>query len=74
METLTPAVLEDDELEPMLYDPRDPARATTLDHLPGKPRIDADGELEVEHGTSFHLLIAPVLFGGLLAAAVIRMV
>ena len=42
--TLNTKVLEDDPLEAMLYDPHRPDRATTLDHLPGKPTIGPDGE------------------------------
>lgn len=74
VETLKPAVLEDDEREAMLYDPYDPSRATTLDHLPGKLKVNAAGELESLRLISFHLLIAPVVFVGLLVATVIRMV
>jgi hypothetical protein len=31
--------------EPVLYDPRNPARATVLDALPGSPRVDDDGRV-----------------------------
>jgi hypothetical protein len=74
VETLRPGLLEDDEREAMLYDLRSPSRATTLDHLPGSPKVTADGELEVRLGTAIHLLIAPVVFAGLVAATVIRMI
>jgi hypothetical protein len=57
----------------MLYDPRAPAHATTLDHLPGSPRITPSGNLEAQPGIVIHLLIAPIAFVGLLAATVIRM-
>ena len=73
VKTLDPAPLEDDEREPMLYDPRAPSHATTLDHLPGSPKITPSGDLEARSGTVIHLLIAPVAFVGLLAATVIRM-
>ena len=69
--TLNPASLEDDALEPMLYDPYAPARATTLDHLPGSPRIAPGGTLEARPGIVVHLLIAPIAFVGALIAAVI---
>jgi hypothetical protein len=72
VETLEPGPLEDDEREPMLYDPNAPSRATMLDHLPGSPRITAGGELEVQSGTAAHLLILPMLFVGLLAMTVIQ--
>jgi hypothetical protein len=74
VKTLTPGPLEDEAREAMLYDPRSPRRATTLDHLPGAPKIGAGGELEARPGTALHLLILPVLFVGLAAATVIRMI
>ena len=67
-------VLEDDEREAMLYDPRSPSRATTLDHLPGSPKVTTDGEIAARPGTAIHLMIAPILFVGLVAAAVIWMI
>lgn len=73
VKTLTPALLEDDEREPMLYDPHAPANATTLDHLPGSPRIAPSGNLAARPGRAMHLLIAPVAFAVLLVATVIRM-
>jgi hypothetical protein len=73
VKTLTTARLEDDERESMLYDSRAPAHATTLDHLPGSPRITPSGNLEAQPGIVIHLLIAPIAFVGLLAATVIRM-
>jgi hypothetical protein len=65
LKTLTPGPLEDDEREATLYDPRAPAHATTLDHLPGKPKVTATGELEARPGPAIHLLVLPVLFVGL---------
>jgi hypothetical protein len=38
--------LTDDTHEAIVYDPRHPADATTIDDLPGRPRIGARGELE----------------------------
>jgi hypothetical protein len=73
VKALDPSRLEDDPREPMLYDPRAPSRATTLDHLPGAPRIGAGGELEARPGVAFHLVIAPVLFVALVAATAIVM-
>jgi hypothetical protein len=73
VKTLTPARLEDDERESMLYDPHAPAHATTLDHLPGSPRVVPSGNLEAQPGMVIHLLIAPLAFVGLLAATVVRM-
>ncbi len=70
VKTLTPAALEDDEREAMLYDPQDPTRATTLDHLPGSPVLSPGGELEAPPGISFHLLIMPAIFICLVIATV----
>ena len=39
--------LENDNEEPLLYDPFNPANATMLDHLPGEPRIDENGEVRL---------------------------
>ena len=72
MKTLTPQRLEDDALEAMLYDPHAPWRATTLDHLPGAPRIAASGELEAKAGFAGHLLLLPLLSAVLLVATVAR--
>ena len=66
-------VLNDDVREPMLYDPKRPSRATTLDHLPGSPRITADGDLEARAGTVIHLLILPVAFVALCVGLVSRL-
>ncbi len=38
--------LEDDERELLVYDPRDPSRASMLDVLPCQPRFDERGNLE----------------------------
>jgi len=73
VKTLRPELLEDEEREAMLYDPYSPANATTLDHLPGGPRVTEDGEIEARPGIAFHFLIAPVAFVGLLVATVIRL-
>ena len=43
--THRPELLEDQAEELLLYDPRAPARATLLDHLPGKPKVGDDGQL-----------------------------
>lgn len=67
------SVLEDDELEPMLYDPRRPTRATTLDHLPGSPKITEDGRIIVGPGFTGLLVTMPVLTIGLIVATVLAM-
>ncbi len=51
--------LEDDELEPILYDKDDPSRSVALDSLPGMPRILADGS--VLETRVFSFLVVPVL-------------
>jgi hypothetical protein len=65
--------LEDDGLEPMLYDPYAPSRAMMLDDLPGSPKITASGELEARPGIASYLLLLPILFAALVAATVIRL-
>jgi hypothetical protein len=52
--------LEDDALEPMLYDPSGRREATTLDHLPGYPAI-ADGELVARSRRVWPVLVLPAL-------------
>jgi hypothetical protein len=68
--TLTPSLLEDDAEEAMVYDPYHPARATTLDHLPGAPRVTADGEIAARPGIAVHFLLLPAVTVLLLAATI----
>jgi hypothetical protein len=42
-------LLEDEDREPLVYDPWDPRRAVMLGCLPGDPRIDEDGRIRVKH-------------------------
>ncbi len=59
--THRPQPLEDDEEEPLLYDPRWPERAALLDHLPGAPRVDTRGRLHVTLGPrTFLPLLLPL--------------
>jgi hypothetical protein len=74
VKTQTPALLEDDALEAMLYDPHAPSRATPLDHLPGGPVVTPAGVLEARPGITFHLLLLPLAFAGLVVATVVRMI
>lgn len=54
--------LEDDALEPLLYDPVRPSNATLLDHLPGSPQIEPNGEIRTSHpARSYLVLILPAL-------------
>ena len=54
--------LEDDELETLLYDPTRPSFGTTLDHLPGAPRILEDGTVTAQNTRSAYLwLVIPVI-------------
>jgi hypothetical protein len=58
--------LTDDEWETVLYDPLRPERGTTLDHLPGSPRIAEDGTITLQNARSGWLaLVLPslTLFG-----------
>jgi hypothetical protein len=73
VKTLDPGPLEDDEYEVMLYDPHAPARATTLDHLPGSPKVTASGELEADGGIVVHLLLAPIAVVALVVATMMQM-
>jgi hypothetical protein len=61
VKTLHPELLEDDALEPIVYDPDQPSRATTLDHLPGRPVIEPDGSLVARSGFPYHLAILPAV-------------
>lgn len=70
VKTLTPEVLQDDALESMLYDPYAPGRATTLDHLPGSPKVTADGEIASRPGIGVHVLIMPIVTVALIIATV----
>jgi hypothetical protein len=54
--------LLDDPLETLLYDPTRPTRGTTLDHLPGEPTIDEQGEIVIRSSRLAYLtLVVPVL-------------
>ncbi|HKR64378.1 MAG TPA: DUF3592 domain-containing protein, partial [Thermoanaerobaculia bacterium] len=41
----TPAALEDEAQEPLLYDPEDPSTAYVLDEVPSRPQLGMNGEL-----------------------------
>ncbi len=57
--THEPGPLLDDEWEQLVYDPRDPRRSSMIDHLPGAPRIDAEGRL---HEPSLLAALARLFF------------
>lgn len=69
VKTTAPERLQDDAREAMLYDPKRPANATTLDHLPGSPRINAQGDLEAR-GSLLPALVVPILVGVLVLVVV----
>jgi len=48
VKTHDPKRLEDESLEPLLYDPANPSFAMALDELPGTARLDADGNVSVK--------------------------
>jgi hypothetical protein len=54
--THRPEVLEDEEHEPLLYDPSRPEYAVMLDDLPGNPRIDTAGNIRA--GSAVGALLA----------------
>ena len=53
--------LEDERLEPLLYDPADPSVAYMLDELPSRPKIDLVGELEGRPAAAALALILPAI-------------
>lgn len=56
------ARLEDDPREPLLYDPAYPQSASLLDHLPGSPKIDAMGSIQIDSvGRALLVMILPAL-------------
>ena len=57
--TFAPAPLEDDAREVVFYDPRNPSRATALDHLPGE--LEVRGDALVARAAVWPLLITPAL-------------
>ena len=38
--------LQDEDAEPLLYDPEDPSKACALDEAPARPKFDLNGDLE----------------------------
>lgn len=71
VKTLSPSLLEDDAQEPMLYDPHQPSRATTLDHLPGAPTITADGQISSNPDFAVLVLILPIVTIALIVATAV---
>lgn len=58
---------EEDVLEPLLYNPDNPADALLLDDLPGSPRIRADGRVTLTGAGKLAILLpAVVIIGNLL--------
>jgi hypothetical protein len=41
-----PTRLQDEDAEPLLYDPNDPTKAYVLDEAPARPKFDLNGDLE----------------------------
>ncbi len=62
--------LEDDALEPMVYDPTNPDVATTLDHLPGAPKI-RDGQLMDGGGGALLFVLPLATIAGIVTFAVL---
>lgn len=67
VETNNPSRLVDDEQEPMLYDPRRPEHATTLDNLPGGPKITDNGRILAKSRITVLEVVFPL---GIIAAIV----
>ncbi len=53
--------LEDEALEPLLYDPANPSKAYLLDEIPARPTVTPDGQLEGRPRLALALLIIPLI-------------
>ncbi len=62
--TSDPTRLEDEQQEPLLYDPEDPSRAYLLDEAPGRPEIDSLGEFRGRPVAAALSLILPAIVIG----------
>lgn len=59
--THQPERLEDQQYEPLLYDPAKPSKVYLLDELPARPVVSPDGQLEGRLGRALLLLIVPLV-------------
>lgn len=59
-----PSTLEDEESEPLLYDPEQPERVYVLDEVPARPQLDGTGELVGRPIAALFSLILPALVIG----------
>lgn len=57
----TPAELEDEAEEALLYDPQDLTRVVMLDALPGQPKVQPSGQLDVGFAQALRVVILPTL-------------
>jgi hypothetical protein len=64
--------LEDEDTEPLLYDPADPERAYVLDEAPARPELDDRGEI-VGRPLAFARLLLPGIVIAANAAVVVLM-
>ena len=62
--TSDPSRLEDEQQEPLLYDPENPSRAYLLDEAPGRPQIDGLGELQGRPLAAAMSMIIPAIVIG----------
>ncbi|HEV7764365.1 MAG TPA: DUF3592 domain-containing protein [Thermoanaerobaculia bacterium] len=53
--------LQDEDTEPLLYDPNDPTSAYLLDEMPARPEIEANGDLSGKVGGAVRMLILPAI-------------
>ncbi|HAI74804.1 MAG TPA: hypothetical protein DCM08_01035 [Microscillaceae bacterium] len=60
VETHLTELLEDNEKEMLFFDPEKPAQAVMRDNLPGKPKIDDEGNITPDH-MPYSLLILPLI-------------
>jgi hypothetical protein len=58
VKTHVPQYLLDDELETLVYDPTRPTCGTTLDQLPGAPRVAENGDIAIRSAGAGYLALA----------------
>lgn len=53
--------IQDEDTEPLLYDPNDPTCVYLLDEMPARPQIEANGDLSGNMGAAVRMLILPAI-------------
>jgi hypothetical protein len=58
---MEPELLQDEELEQLIYDPKNPSNAVMLDTIPGGIIIDSDGNICPNNiSVAFYFLVIPL--------------